>query len=279
MSLWFGFILPAALSFYWTIGTILQIGQDIWLTKKYTKILDEEDAVKAVARKEKEAEIEAKRLETEKKKAEGLVERNSNTSKRKKKKSDRQGQREKAAEWEKKNAPVVAITDDKNEPGRVGNRRYARGRAYDPDRFAGEIDGDVSEAIEGTVLIEDTEDDQVSGVAAAYAGEDVEYVDDSYTDFEGDEDDFEDDDEPEDDEYDDSDDDDDFEDEDEDEFEDDDFEDDDVSDDEDDFEDDDDEDDLEDDDDDLDDDDEDNDDDDDNPAAPQSEKFETKRFD
>ena len=136
MSVWFGFILPAALSFYWTIGTILQIGQDVWLTKKYTKIIDAEEAEKNEIRKAKEAEIEAKREETERKKAEGLVERNRNTSRRKKQKSEKQGQLEKAVEWEKKNTPIIVAAKEKDEPGRIDNRRYARGRAYDPDRYA-----------------------------------------------------------------------------------------------------------------------------------------------
>jgi len=137
MSVWFGFILPAALGFYWTVGTFLQIGQDIWLTKRYTRIIDAEDAVRNEERKRKEAEIEAKRLETERKKAEGIVEINPNTSKRKKKKSNKQEQIEKTAEWEKKDQPA----DEEYNPSRVGNRRHARGRAYDPDRY-----GDNSES-------------------------------------------------------------------------------------------------------------------------------------
>ncbi|MCL2493900.1 MAG: membrane protein insertase YidC, partial [Clostridiales bacterium] len=131
MSVAFGFMFPAALGFYWTIGTVLQIGQDLWLTKRYTRILDAEDEVRNRERNKKEAEIEAKRLESERKKAEGVVEKNPNVSKKKKHKSDRQGQIERAAEWEKKHAPQ----EEKYEPSRVGNRRYARGRAYDPDRY------------------------------------------------------------------------------------------------------------------------------------------------
>jgi len=277
MSLWFGFILPAALSFYWTIGTVLQIGQDIWLTKKYTKILDEEDAVKAVARKAKEAEIEAKREETERKKAEGLVERNTNTSKRKKKKSNKQGQREKAAEWEKKNTPVIAAAETGSEPSRVGNRRYARGRAYDPDRFSAEMQ-EASESDEEIEVLDEIPDEQDSG-AYAYAGEDIEYVDDSYTDdddYEDDDDDDIDDDDIDDDDDDDYDDDDnDYDDDDDNDYDDDD------EDDEDDEDDSDDDDDYDDDDDDDSDDDIDDGDDDasDGNDAPSSEKFETKRFD
>jgi len=136
MSVWFGFILPAALGFYWTIGTVCQIAQDVWLTKRYTKILDAEEEEKNKQRKKKEAEIEAKRLETERRKADGVApEKNLNTSKRKKQKGEKREQQEKAAEWEKKNAPVEVV--EKIEPSRVGNRRFARGRAYDPDRFEG----------------------------------------------------------------------------------------------------------------------------------------------
>jgi len=158
MSVWFGFILPAALSVYWTIGTVLQIGQDVWLTKKYTKILDAEDAEKAVIRKAKEAELETKRLEKERKKAKGILEENKNTSKRKKKKGNKQEKREKAADWEKKKAPKK---EEKYEPSRIGNRKYARGRAYDPGRYAHSADGD-DESSESITEDEDVETEQVS---------------------------------------------------------------------------------------------------------------------
>ena len=150
MSIVFGFMFPAALGFYWTIGTVLQIGQDIFLTKRYTKILDAEDEERNKQRKKKEAEIEAKRLESERKKADGVVEKNPNVSKKKKQKSEKQSQLEKTAEWEKKNAPPA---DEKNEPSRVGNRRYARGRAYDPDRY-----GASAAAAAGSESPEETDD-------------------------------------------------------------------------------------------------------------------------
>jgi len=166
LSVFFGFMFPAALSFYWTIGTVLQIGQDIWLTKKYTKILDEEDAEKEKVRAAKEAELETKRLETERLKAEGLAERNRNTSKRKKQKSDKQDQLEKAAEWEKKNAPPDE-KEEKSDPSREGKRRYARGRAYDPDRYASAPDGSKEdiEELEDRGFEEDDEieDDDYAG--------------------------------------------------------------------------------------------------------------------
>jgi len=197
MSVWFGFIFPAALSLYWTIGTVLQMGQDIWLTKKYTKILDEEDAEKEKIRAVKEAELEAKRLETERKKAEGLAERNSNTSKRKKKKGSKEGKREKAAEWEKKNAPVEEEAEEGNEPSRVGKRRYARGRAYDPNRYSKGADDSADDDADDAIDLTD-EDIEVDGIAVEKKEEDVpddtaeaedEFIDDSNDDFEEDEDD------------------------------------------------------------------------------------------
>jgi len=131
LSVYFAFITPAALGLYWMLGSVLQLVQDIWLTKRYTRIIEAEDAIKNAERNKREAEIEAKRLESERKKAEGIVEQqNPNTSKQKKQKAEKQEKTQKAVEWQKKDAPP---RDD--EPSRVGDRRNARGRAYDPDRY------------------------------------------------------------------------------------------------------------------------------------------------
>jgi len=131
ISVYFGYILPGALGFYWTVGTVLQIGQDLWLSKRYTRILDAEDELKNKQRKAREAEHDAKRAEAERRKSEGIIEKNPNTSKRKKQKTEKQEQIEKAVEYEKKITPV----EKKEEPGRIEQRRYARGRAYDAERF------------------------------------------------------------------------------------------------------------------------------------------------
>ena len=206
-SIYIAFITPGALGFYWTISTVFQLVQDIFLTKIYTKKIDAEEAIKNEARALKEAEIEAKRIETERKKAEGLIERNPNTSKRKKQKSDKQGQIDKASEWSKKNAPEGE--DEKYEPSRVGNRRYARGRAYDPDRYAGAGSGDTddderdSAALIGRGDTDDDEDRDASGSdeydGEETAGDDDEYgyddPDDEDGDWDDDEDDYDDDDE------------------------------------------------------------------------------------
>ena len=135
MSVWFGFIMPGAFGFYWILSSILQGAQDIWINKVYVKKLDAEEAVRNAERKVKQAELEEKRQETEALKAEGKIEQNKNTSKRKIQKTSKQEQLERAAEWEKKTKPEKA-QPAKKDPSRVGDRRFARGRAYDPLRYA-----------------------------------------------------------------------------------------------------------------------------------------------
>ena len=61
MSLWIGFSVPAALSLYWFVQGIISIFIDIYLTKKYRKIYDAEDA----ARLEKALKEEAEEAEKE----------------------------------------------------------------------------------------------------------------------------------------------------------------------------------------------------------------------
>jgi YidC/Oxa1 family membrane protein insertase len=140
ISVYFGFIMPGAIGIYMIAQTVFSMIQDIWLTKRYTKILDAEDAVKIEQQRIKEAELEAKRLETERKKLENKTEVNPNTSKKKQQKAERQEQLDKTVEWEKKHTPAESKDED---PSRVDTRRYARGRAYNPGRFAGVIGEDA----------------------------------------------------------------------------------------------------------------------------------------
>lgn len=62
MSLWFGFIMPSAMSIYWIANSVFQMAQDTLLTIRYNKVLDAEDARKA--------ELEARRKEMEAKQKE-----------------------------------------------------------------------------------------------------------------------------------------------------------------------------------------------------------------
>jgi YidC/Oxa1 family membrane protein insertase len=132
VSLVFGFVMPAALGLYWGIGALLGLGQEVWLTKHYTKIIDAEDKVRNEARRIREAELERKRAETERLKSENRTTVNPNTSKEKQKLAEKQEREARAAEYEKAHSDQK---DKPEEPAREGNRRYARGRAYNPERF------------------------------------------------------------------------------------------------------------------------------------------------
>ena len=83
MSIWICFIMPAAMGIYWIANSVFGMIRDVILTRKYLKQLEIEDAERAARRSEREKELEAKRAETERLKAEGKTEVNTNTSKKK----------------------------------------------------------------------------------------------------------------------------------------------------------------------------------------------------
>lgn len=131
MSVYFAFIMPGAIGVYIIFSSLFALIQDIILIRHYKKVLDREDAERLEKQRQREAELEAKRQETERLRQMGAQGRNPNTSKKKQLKEERQKKQEKAAEWSKKNAPP----EEDDNPSRVGDRPYARGRAYDPHRF------------------------------------------------------------------------------------------------------------------------------------------------
>ena len=133
MSLWIGFVMPGALGLYWCAGSVLQIIQDLVLGKIFNKQLDAEDAERNARLKARAEELERKRAETERLRAEGATTVNPNTSRRKLQKGERQQAQQRSAEWQAVNNPRKKKTED--EPSRVGDRPFARGRAYVPQRF------------------------------------------------------------------------------------------------------------------------------------------------
>ena len=132
MSLWIGFMMPGALGLYWIATSVFQIIQDYILTKIFNKQLDAEDADRNARLKAKADEIERKREETKRLREEGATTANPNTSKRKMQKGEKQKTLEEANKWENANRPRKA---EEEEPSRVGDRPFARGRAYVADRF------------------------------------------------------------------------------------------------------------------------------------------------
>ncbi len=120
MSLWIGFAMPAALSIYWIANNILGLVQEIISGRLLKK--DYEQAAEAARLRELEEKEEEKRQRREK--AEQRAREAEEARKNKGKKKEKDPNQEK-------------MTPEQRAASRVGMRQYARGRAYDPDRFGG----------------------------------------------------------------------------------------------------------------------------------------------
>ncbi len=150
MSVWICFVMPAAMGIYWIANSMFGMARDFVLTKIYQKQLDKEDEARRAARSAREMELEAKRLETERLRAEGKTEKNTNTSKKKIQASEKQKNEERRAAAEKaeraEKRERLGIKEEEKPASQVGNRRYARGRAYVPDRFTNPEDAENATA-------------------------------------------------------------------------------------------------------------------------------------
>lgn len=118
MSLWIGFMMPGLLCLYWVANNVLSMVQEVVSGKMLKKDYEKAAAV--------QAENEAREKEEEKQR-----------------RRERAEQRAREAEEAKKNKKHAPKSDESkqdravSEVSRVGMRAYARGRAYDPDRFGG----------------------------------------------------------------------------------------------------------------------------------------------
>ena len=123
LSLWIGFSMPAALCVYWITNNLFAILQELLCGRILKKDYEKAAAAKAEAeRLAKEEEKEEKRRKSEER-ARRIEEEKNNKGKKKK--------------------PVKKDEDDSKIPASVkeasreGMRQYARGRAYDPNRYGG----------------------------------------------------------------------------------------------------------------------------------------------
>ncbi len=139
MSLWIGFSMPAALSLYWFAQGVVTTISDVYLTMKYRKIYDAEDAARLQKHMEQEAiEAEKERVRAERRAAnpDGIT---ANTSKKKLQQNKRQEEEAaKAAaakEYAAKKGIVEEEKDEKKPLSGVNDRPYCKGRAYDPNRY------------------------------------------------------------------------------------------------------------------------------------------------
>ncbi len=141
MSLWIGFTVPGALSLYWFIQGIVSMLLDVYLTKKYRKIYDAEDAIrlqKALEEEKLELEKERQRAERRAANPDGITE---NTSKKKlQQKQQREAEAAKAAAAKeyavKKGFAEEEAPEEKQTLSGIADRPYCKGRAYDPNRYS-----------------------------------------------------------------------------------------------------------------------------------------------
>ena len=118
MSVYIAFIMPAALGVYWIAQSVFSLIQEILMTKFFGKKMEAEETARAAAiEADRKRRQEAARIQQEERKRQ---------------------QEQKKTLKEKQKAAQEAKQVKKNsttEAGRVGERPYARGRAYKEDRF------------------------------------------------------------------------------------------------------------------------------------------------
>ena len=173
MSIWICFIMPAAMGVYWIANSVFGMARDYILTKYYKRQLDIEDADKIAARNAREWELEKQREETERLRAEGKTEKNANTSKKKIQANEKQKNDERKAALERAERSArrerLGVKEQEKPASQVGNRRYARGRAYVPDRFTNPENAEEATlaaalASEGAEAIDETMEDVLPAV-------------------------------------------------------------------------------------------------------------------
>ena len=122
MSVYIAFIMPAALGVYWIAQSIFSLVQEVFMTKFFNKKLEEEENARYEAiQADRQRRIEeGKRLQAERNKQQAQKQ----TLKEK----------QKAAQAAKAEKAAKAATST-TEAGRVGDRPYARGRAYKENRY------------------------------------------------------------------------------------------------------------------------------------------------
>ena len=117
ITLWIGYSMPSALCVYWIAQSAFSLLQEIFLDKHFNKILDREET-------DKEREKREKRIAKYEKQKELLAQQRGDM-----KASEKKPQPKKKTGGEKKQPGT-------NENGRLGNRPYARGRAFSEDHYA-----------------------------------------------------------------------------------------------------------------------------------------------
>ena len=122
MSVYIAFIMPAALGVYWIAQSVFSLIQEAILNKTFSAKLSEEE----------EARFQARQADRQRRMEEARVQEQRRKQEEQKKKTLREKQQAAQAAKAVKAAKAATST---TEAGRVGDRPYARGRAYKADRY------------------------------------------------------------------------------------------------------------------------------------------------
>ena len=142
MSLVIGFTVSAALSIYWFIGGVYSTISDVFMTKRYRKAYDAEDAERLKKHLEAEqAEAEKERIRAERRAAnpDGIV---GNASKKKLQKKQRDQEQAAKAAAAKEYAVKKGLATEEEEAEEpscmsgIPSRPFCKGRNYDPNRYS-----------------------------------------------------------------------------------------------------------------------------------------------
>ena len=121
-SVYIAFIMPAALGVYWIAQSVFSLIQEAILNKTFSAKLSEEE----------EARCQARQADRQRRMEEARVQEQQRKQEEQKKKTLREKQQAAQAAKAVKAAKAATST---TEAGRVGDRPYARGRAYKADRY------------------------------------------------------------------------------------------------------------------------------------------------
>ena len=122
MSVYIAFIMPAALGVYWIAQSVFSLIQEAILNKTFSAKLSEEE----------EARFQARQADRQKRMEEARIQERQRKQEEQKKQTLREKQQAAQAAKAVKAAKAATST---TEAGRVGDRPYARGRAYKADRY------------------------------------------------------------------------------------------------------------------------------------------------
>lgn len=122
MSVYITFIMPAALGVYWIAQSVFSLIQEAILNKTFSAKLSEEE----------EARFQARQADRQKRMEEARIQERQRQQEEQKKQTLREKQQAAQAAKAVKAAKAATST---TEAGRVGDRPYARGRAYKADRY------------------------------------------------------------------------------------------------------------------------------------------------